>query len=52
MILYVVLDCNMYRLVYITLCSCVFLTVWQDCMFSFVCGFDGYEQYGRGSDCA
>jgi hypothetical protein len=34
-------------------CSCVSLTVWQDC-FLFFCfvDFDGYEQYGRGSGCA
>jgi hypothetical protein len=35
-ILYVVLDCDRYFFVYVTLCSCMFLTVWQDCVFSFI----------------
>jgi hypothetical protein len=35
-ILYVFLDSDRYCLVYLILCSCMSLTVWQDCMFSFV----------------
>jgi hypothetical protein len=35
-ILYIVSDCDRYGLVYVILCSYVFLTVWQDCVFIFV----------------